>query len=289
MRLAICTKLDIIGCSILNALLPRLAGHEVTVLLSEKTRPAEEQVAELAELKLLERDLPLSWMFPLLDASGDGVRSECLTFNGLAARHGVRLDVVGQINAGDGLAILESFRPDIVLSARFSLIFRHPSLSIPRHGIYNVHPGALPRYGGLFAPMRALSAGDEQLGCALHRIDEQIDTGPIVSVSWLPVRRDRSLFWHTANLYPLGLEQFLRLLALVKEGGSVPLQVQDLSRREYRGMPTAEDFARFRATGMLLVAPRDYMEFLAPFAPVKSHKAIAEWSAGARRSLGVAK
>lgn len=287
MRIAICTKLDIIGCSILNAVLPKLTGHEVTVLLSEKTRPAEEQVAELAELKLLERDLPLSWMFPLLD--DNDARTEHLTFNGLAAHHRVRITVVEKINAGDGLDILERFRPQIILSARFSLIFRQPSIAIPPLGIYNVHPGALPRYAGLFAPMRALTAGDEQLGCTLHRIDEEIDSGPIFSVSWLPARRDRSLFWHTSNLYPLGLEQFLRLLVLAQEGRDFALQTQDRSQREYRSMPTAEDFARFRATGRLLVAPRDYIEFLAPFAPAKSRETFMGRAASARRALGVVK
>ena len=60
MKLLLCVKQDLHGCIFLNHLLPKLAGHDVRVLLSDKTRPAEHHIPALAELAYLERGLPLS-------------------------------------------------------------------------------------------------------------------------------------------------------------------------------------------------------------------------------------
>lgn len=265
MRLTICTKRDIFGCLILNWLLPRLDGHEACVLLSDKTRPVEENVPELAELKLLERDIPLRLIFPLVDQLPRTRSAHLLSFDALAERHAVPVRTVAEINDGDGAEQLRAFAPDLILSARFSLIFKPPIIELPKHGIYNIHPGALPRYGGLFAPMRGLLAGDRRLGCTLHRIDAGIDSGPIHSVEYLDVAPARSLFWHVARLYPLGLARFVELLAALKQGRPPALQPQDRAAREYRSLPAPEDFAAFRAAGWALVKPEDYVDCLAGF------------------------
>lgn len=266
MRLTLCTKRDIFGCLILNWLLPKLGGHSVSVLLSDKTRPNEESIPELAELKLLERDLPLRLLFPLLDRHPQDGKGHPLTFKRLAAHYGTPIQVVDRINDGDGAQRLRDFAPDLILSIRFSLIFKQPTIDLPRHGIYNIHPGALPRYGGLFAPMRGMIAGDKQLGCTLHRIDAGIDSGPIHSINYLDVDPARSLFWHVSRLYPLGLARFIDLLACLQRGEPVALTPQDPALREYRSMPSAEDFAAFRARGGALIKPTDYLDCLGEFA-----------------------
>jgi methionyl-tRNA formyltransferase len=265
MYLTICTKRDIFGCLILNWLLPKLGGHAVSVLLSDKTRPNEESVPELAELKLLERDLPMRLLFPLLNRLPQNRGEHLLSFENLAAHHDVPIHVVERINDGDGAERLRDCAPDLILSVRFSLIFKQATIDLPRHGIYNVHPGALPHYGGLFAPMRGMIAGEKRLGCTLHRIDAGIDSGPIRSVDYLDVDPERSLFWHVSRLYPLGLARFIELLALLERAEPVALTPQDPSLREYRSMPGAEDFAAFRARGGALVKPEDYLDCLGSF------------------------
>ncbi len=103
-----------------------------------------------------------------------------------------------------GYALLEAFRPDLVLSLRFDLIFKSRIIRLPRLGILNIHPGTLPRYAGLYAPFRAMLAVEPSVGCTLHVIDDGIDSGPIVGIRHLPVDSGRSMFWHMLHLYPLG-------------------------------------------------------------------------------------
>lgn len=268
LRIMVCTKRDLAGALVLNRLLPQLAGDQVMVLLSDKTRPVEKAVPELAEMKFLERDLPVDTIFPLVDMAGGGQLGPMATFNGLAARHGVPMKVIDSINDPDTEAMVRDFQPDVILSARFSLIFKRNIFDIPRLGTWNVHPGALPRYAGLFAPFRCLMEGRDRIGCTLHRVDEGIDTGPVHGIGWLPVDRERSLLWHVVNTYGPGLDLFTALLPALRAGKPVaePM-VQDRAQRVYLSLPDAEAFRLFWQRGFRLYDPKEYMELLNGFMP----------------------
>lgn len=265
LRILLCTKRDLAGSLILNRLLPRLAGDTVMVLLSDKTRPVENAVPELAEMKFLERELPVDTLFPLADLLGLGERAPLVTFNGAAARFGVPVKVVTNINGPDSEALVRDFAPDIIISARFSLIFRANIFNIPRLGTYNVHPGALPRYAGLFAPFRCLVEGSDRIGCTLHRVDDGIDTGPIVGIGWLPVEPERSLLWHVLNTYQPGLDLLLHMLDDIRLGRPVKVEAQDRSQRQYGSLPDLDAFRAFRQKGTRLYDPVDYMDILRGF------------------------
>ena len=266
MNIIICTKRDLAGALVLNQLMPRLAGDRVLVLLSDKTRPAETCQPELAEMKLLERDLPIDTLFPLVDSHG-GEGAALATFAGIGARHGVPFRTVGDINGPDAQALMRDFAPDLILSARFSLIFKRETFEIPRLGTWNVHPGALPRYAGLFAPFRGLMDGLDRIGCTLHRIDDGIDTGPVVGIGWLPVRRDRSLLWHVVNTYRPGIDLFLDMLDGLRVGRPPALATQDRSQRVYVSMPGADQFAAFHQRGFRLSERREYLDIIGGFLP----------------------
>jgi hypothetical protein len=266
LRIIVCTKRDLAGALVLNHVLPRLRGDRVLVLLSDKTRPVENAVPELAEMKFLERDLPIDTLFPLIDAAG-GHGGRLATFDGAVRRFGVPIETIGDVNGPAGEARIRAFRPDIILSARFSLIFKPNIYDIPRFGTYNVHPGALPRYAGLFAPLRCLVGGDDRIGCTLHRVDQGIDTGPIAGIGWLPVDRRRSLLWHVVQTYRPGLDLFFDLLDGLRAGRQPELTAQDRSRRVYGSLPGADLFADFSRQGFRLFDPGDYLDILRGFVP----------------------
>ena len=51
---------------------------------------------------------------------------------------------------------------------------------IDRILVSNIHPSLLPEFPGLGAVRKALAAKCEILGATLHRVDDGIDTGPVV-------------------------------------------------------------------------------------------------------------
>jgi phosphoribosylglycinamide formyltransferase-1 len=54
--------------------------------------------------------------------------------------------------------------------------------------ILNIHPSLLPAFPGLDAQYQALSHGVKITGCTVHFVDENLDSGPILLQSAVPVR-----------------------------------------------------------------------------------------------------
>ncbi len=285
MKILVCTKRDLAGALILNQLMPALAGDRVMVLLSDKTRPVEKAVPELAEMKFLERDLPIDTIFPLVDLSGRD-DAPLATFDGIARRYSVPVKVITDINGPGAEAMIREFAPDLILSARFSLIFRRTIFDIPSLGTWNVHPGALPRYAGLFAPFRGLIEGSSRIGCTLHRVDEGIDTGPVQGIGWLEVDAGRSLLWHVVNTYRPGLDVFLDMLAGLRRGVRPEPRMQDGTQRIYGSLPDAGQFAAFRQQGYRLYDPREYTELLNGFVPGGVSLAVDAFAATTGEGVG---
>jgi hypothetical protein len=276
MKILFCTKNDVFGATILNFILPKLRHHEVKVLLSDKTRSEENKVPELFEEKFLERDFPLGVLFPLIDADQPSCGT-LLTFEGCAKKYGVPIDTILDINGQQGEQMIRDWAPDVIVSARFSLIFKKNIEMIPRHGIFNIHPGALPGYAGLCAPLRGLLNADEKLGCTLHQVDMGIDTGPIYSVSYMPASPQKSIFSHIGNLYEMGLTRLLELLQTIENGESPVLQVQDPADFRYYRLPDEQVFAELRDKGIEPVSFEIYSQLIQKFCPDAMRTSLAEF------------
>lgn len=85
----------------------------------------------------------------------------------------------------------EEFRqlhPELAVVAAYGLILPLPILEAPRHGCVNVHASLLPRWRGAAPIQRALLAGDKESGITIMRMDEGLDTGPILRSRTLDIR-----------------------------------------------------------------------------------------------------
>ena len=56
--------------------------------------------------------------------------------------------------------------------------------------ILNIHPSLLPSFPGLNAQRQALEHGVKVSGCTVHIVDEELDHGPIVLQTAVPVKDD---------------------------------------------------------------------------------------------------
>ena len=69
---------------------------------------------------------------------------------------------------------------DVAVVAAYGLILPPAILEAPKAGCVNVHASLLPRWRGAAPIQRAILAGDEVSGITLMRMDEGLDTGPIL-------------------------------------------------------------------------------------------------------------
>jgi methionyl-tRNA formyltransferase len=69
---------------------------------------------------------------------------------------------------------------DLAVVAAYGLILPKPILEAPKGGCINVHASLLPRWRGAAPIQRAILAGDEVSGVTIMRMDEGLDTGPML-------------------------------------------------------------------------------------------------------------
>ena len=265
MKIAICTKHDLFGAIVLNHLIPNLSEHELAVFFSHESLSGESSVPELARFNFLERDLPLNTLFPLIEKTSNV--GELLTPLQMTQKYHFKTNVLRDLlPTGDG-ATLYAFDPDVIISVRFRLIFKKPIFSLPKFGIFNLHPGALPAFGGLFAPLRQMLSGAPTLGCTFHRVDSGIDTGPIIDIAWVPLRQNLCLMQHTFELYVAGIPLILELVNNLVTNKDPVITPQIADKRCYFSIPEAAEFSEFKQKGMKLIDKHAYRAMLSLFTP----------------------
>lgn len=87
-------------------------------------------------------------------------------------------------------ASVAGLRPTLGLLADYGRIVPPAVLEQFPRGILNVHPSLLPRHRGASPIAAAILAGDDETGVTLIRMDEGLDTGPIVAVERVPLQGD---------------------------------------------------------------------------------------------------
>ena len=91
--------------------------------------------------------------------------------------------------------LLRGLEPDLVLCWGFPWKIPQDALDVPRYGSVNQHPAKLPRHRGPIPLSWALREDDPEFFVTWHRMDAELDTGPILAQTIDPrssTRRRRS-------------------------------------------------------------------------------------------------
>ena len=135
----------------------RLPGAEIAIVISNR-----EDAPGLA--RAAERAIP----------------SKAIPSKGLAREVYDKIVVAELQTAGVELVCLAGFMR--LLSPHFVAAFRQR--------LVNIHPSLLPSFPGLEAQRQALEYGVKFSGCTVHLVDENLDAGPILAQSVVPVLDD---------------------------------------------------------------------------------------------------
>lgn len=86
--------------------------------------------------------------------------------------------------------VVDAFAPDLVVLAGFMRILGEAFVRRYEGRLLNIHPSLLPAFPGLHTHRRALEAGCAVAGATVHFVTPELDHGPIVLQSVVPVRHD---------------------------------------------------------------------------------------------------
>ena len=114
----------------------------------------------------------------LAKAAALGVPTTALDHRAYPSREAFEADLARQIDAA---------RTDIICLAGFMRILTPGFIRRYEGRMLNIHPSLLPKYPGLHTHARALAAGDSEAGCTVHEVTADLDAGPILGQSRLPV------------------------------------------------------------------------------------------------------
>lgn len=166
------------------------AGHEIACVYAQPPRPA-----------------------------GRGHQERPAPVHAFAAERGlaVRTPVSFRKSEADQDAFV-ALEADAAVTAAYGLILPKRVIEAPRLGCLNVHASLLPRWRGAAPIQRAILAGDAETGITLMRMDEGLDTGPILLTQRVPITPDTTAGTLHDALAEVGARLAVEGLAGLAEG-----------------------------------------------------------------------
>ncbi|WP_102796899.1 phosphoribosylglycinamide formyltransferase [Bowmanella denitrificans] len=85
------------------------------------------------------------------------------------------------------MAQIDQYQPDLVVLAGFMRILSEHFVQHYLGRMLNIHPSLLPKYKGLHTHRRAIEANDTEHGATVHFVTPELDGGPVIIQSKVPV------------------------------------------------------------------------------------------------------
>ncbi len=126
------------------------AGHEIVAVYSQPPRPA-----------------------------GRGMQAQKSPVHAFAEQAGFPVLTPRTLRDEAAQAAFRAHDADAAVVVAYGLILPRAILDAPRHGCFNLHGSALPRWRGAAPIQRAIMAGDARTAAMIMRMDEGLDTGPV--------------------------------------------------------------------------------------------------------------
>jgi len=152
-----------------------------------------------------------------------------------AVRRGIPVFQPEKARHPDAVRRIAAEAPDWIVVVAYGHILPKSILDIPRLGCVNVHASLLPKYRGAAPINWAVARGETETGVTIMRMDEGMDTGPILHVRTIPIGDEDTAETMFSKLSVLGAEALREALGMLRAGTLVETP-QDASRATYAPM-----------------------------------------------------
>jgi methionyl-tRNA formyltransferase len=169
------------ACHALQALVD--AGHEIACVYSQPPRPA---------------------------GRGQDLRKSPVHL--LAEKLGIEVRTPVSLKGVDEQQAFAALKADAAVVVAYGLLLPKAILDAPRYGCFNIHASLLPRWRGAAPIQRAIMAGDAESGVTIMRMEEGLDTGPMLIVGKFPITAETTASSLHDELASLGAKLIVEAL-----------------------------------------------------------------------------
>jgi len=157
------------------------------------------------------------------------------------------INIKGSINSKKNLTIIDSYKPDLMVSILGNQIFKKPLLELSPKGCINLHTALLPKYRGLMPTFWVMKNNEKFTGVSVFFVDEGIDSGPIIVQEKIEIGNStqQSLIIKTKRI---GMQLILKSIDLIANN-KVTLIPNEATKKTYYSFPTRKDVLEFRKNG----------------------------------------
>jgi methionyl-tRNA formyltransferase len=110
----------------------------------------------------------------------------------------------------DVLDWISGLKPDLGVIVAYGCILKSDALEIPSKGWINVHYSLLPKYAGASPVQHAILDGETETGVTVFKLDEGVDTGPVLSAQRTEIRPNENTGELLERLTEIGSELLCR-------------------------------------------------------------------------------
>lgn len=110
----------------------------------------------------------------------------------LALKHHIELLQPDRVSDQAFCDLIQEKAPDLIIVVAFGQILGKGLLDIPRFGAINIHASLLPEYRGAAPIQRVIMDEESVTGLTVMRMDEGLDSGPVLFQEEVPVLEDET-------------------------------------------------------------------------------------------------
>ena len=113
--------------------------------------------------------------------------------------------------------IFRKLKADIAIVVAYGLILPNQILSAPKFGCLNIHASLLPRWRGAAPIQRAIMEGDDETGVCIMKMEEGLDTGPVLSSRKIQIKENDNAKILSERLSLVGSKLIVKVLDSLSE------------------------------------------------------------------------
>ncbi len=152
---------------------------------------------------------------------------------------------------------------NIGITINFDQLIPESIINHFQHGIINFHASRLPYDKGISPALWAFARGDDHIWGSIYRLDGGLDTGPIFSQFYIPVRKKDTAFSLYTRVCREGSRQILPIIEAIDKGRQLsPKPQSGVWRGNYWSWPDQNHLRMMNRSRRSLISVIDIFRLL---------------------------